>query len=144
MVTGFRIEGTEEKGKWELQGNATDTDPTYAPYAMTNQELTEVNTVAATRNTEIIDMSSITLLKSGKSVTVRGYFHVNVAAARYDTLYTLGEKTKTTSSEHFYLIALDNQNNSYMLKVNANTIIVEAINGLPTGNYAIVGNLVLD
>lgn len=27
MVTGFRTEGTEEKGKWELQGNATDSAP---------------------------------------------------------------------------------------------------------------------
>ena len=27
MVTGFRTEGTEEKGKWELYGNATDTAP---------------------------------------------------------------------------------------------------------------------
>lgn len=27
MVTGRRIEGTEEKGKWELEGNNTDTAP---------------------------------------------------------------------------------------------------------------------
>lgn len=27
MVTGFRTEGTETKGKWELQGNASDTAP---------------------------------------------------------------------------------------------------------------------
>lgn len=27
MVTGFRVEGTEEKGKWELQGNSSDTAP---------------------------------------------------------------------------------------------------------------------
>lgn len=27
MVTGVRVEGTDIKGKWELQGNASDTAP---------------------------------------------------------------------------------------------------------------------
>ena len=123
---------------------ATDSDPTYQPYAMTNRELTEVKTISATENTSIIDSVNGYFLRVGKLAMLRGYFHVNVAASRYDTLFTLGERTAATSGQNFYVIALDNTSHSYMLKVNATDIIVEDINGLPVGNYAIIGELIME
>ena len=122
---------------------ATDTDTTYTQYAMTNRELTEAKTMSASANTAIVDVVNGAFIRCGKHAILRGYFHVNVAAARYDTLFTLGERTAATNAQNFYLLALDNMNNSYMLKVNANVISVEATNGMPIGNYAIIGSLIM-
>lgn len=123
---------------------ATIEDSTYAPYAMTNRELTNggYSILSATANTDIIDLDNLTFVKSVKVVNATGYFHTKVAAAKNALLYTFDEKTKAGNVGYKpYVLAANNSGSTFLLRVEENEIRIDENNGIPVGNYAIIGGI---
>lgn len=98
--------------------------------------------LSATANTDIIDLDNLTFVKSVKVVNATGYFHTKVAAAKNDLLYTFDEKTKTGNVGYKpYVLAANNSGSTFLLRVEEKGIFIDENNGIPVGNYAIIGGI---
>ena len=126
---------------------ASIADDTYAPYAMTNRELTETLTVskgAPTENTDYIASSDLHYEKYGKVVHVFGNFETNTAILSTDALVTLFTNLPNsnggmngTSSQYTLCLLHDNTNDgfSYRCFVSNEGKLVSRYKAIPIGTY---------
>ena len=106
VVRLFCTANTSESGEVNYENTmirlATDVDPTFVPYAMTNREITDVLTADANLNTPV-DLSSYTSYSNLYTAPSDGYVHFISAASGSATraIYTYGNNTTAATDPHF-------------------------------------------
>jgi hypothetical protein len=121
------------------------TDPSYngpyVPYAKTNKELTdesELITLPATKNDNIVGSFAIRVRKQHNAVYVTGYLNIVVDANKDDLLFTISELNFFDANDKFYILMMSSDGDTAFAEIFSNGEVKVGRNtGMPRGYYMV-------